>query len=99
LAVVPGEAATREALDREETRQAMIALLRRFADFGLSWYGGELAKITATTEQVSEAFLRALPAGKAFPKVSPDGEGGLMMVWEGAGKRSFSRSTICVYMG
>jgi hypothetical protein len=29
--------------------------------------------------------LRALPASKAFPKVSPDGEGGLMMVWEGAG--------------
>ncbi|HEV7911376.1 MAG TPA: hypothetical protein VGP28_09910 [Methylocella sp.] len=85
VAVVPGEAATREALDREETRQAMIALLRRFADFGLSWYGGELAKITVTTEQVSEAFLRALPASKAFPKVSPDGEGGLMMVWEGAG--------------
>jgi hypothetical protein len=86
--VVPGEAATREALDREEMRQGLIALLRRFAAFGLSWYGGELAKITPTTEQVAEAFLRALPAAKAFPKIAPDGEGGLLMVWEVSG-RSF----------
>jgi hypothetical protein len=66
-------------------RHAMIALVQRFAAFGLSWRAGEPAKITPTTHQVSEAFLRALPAAKAFPKISPDGEDGLMMVWEGAG--------------
>jgi hypothetical protein len=84
VAVVPGEAVTREALQREEMRQAMIALVQRFAAFGLSWRAGELAKITPTTHQVSEAFLRALPAANAFPKIAPDGEGGLLMVWEGA---------------
>jgi hypothetical protein len=85
LAVVPGEAATRDALRHEEAREALIALVHRFAAYGLSWTGGESAKITAATQQAAEAFLRALPAGKAFPKISPDGEGGLMMVWEGAG--------------
>jgi hypothetical protein len=84
-AVVPGEAATREVLGHEEKRQAMIALVRRFADFGLSWRAGEPAKITPTTQHVSEAFLRALPSGKALPQISPDGEGGLMMVWERSG--------------
>ena len=85
LAVVPGEAATRDALRHEEAREALIALVHRFAAYGLSWTGGESAKITAATQQAAEAFLRVLPAGKAFPKISPDGEGGLMMVWEGAG--------------
>jgi hypothetical protein len=84
VAVVPGEVITLEALQREKMRQAMIALVQRFAAFGLSWRAGELAKITPTTQQVSEAFLRALPAAKAFPKIAPDGEGGLLMVWERA---------------
>jgi hypothetical protein len=75
-----------DALRYEEKRQAMIALVRRFAEFGLSWRFGEQAKITPATHQVSEAFLRALPAAKAFPKVAPDGEGGLLLVWEGAGR-------------
>ncbi len=63
----------------------MIALVHRFAAYGLSWSNTEPAKITPLTQQVSEAFLSALPAGKAFPKISPDGEGGLMMVWQRAG--------------
>jgi len=67
--------------------QQMIALLQRFARFGFSWRAGEPAKITPTTHQVSEAFLRALPAAKAFPKIAPDGEGGLLMIWERSGKR------------
>jgi hypothetical protein len=33
------------------------------------------------TQQTAEKFFRTLPAGKAFPKVSPDGEGGLMLIW------------------
>lgn len=88
VAVMPGEAATPDVLRHEEARQAIIALVYRFAAYGLSWIGGaEPAKITAITRQVSEAFLHALPAGKAFPKISPDGEGGLMMVWEHGGEQ------------
>ena len=75
-----------DVLGHEEERQAMIALIGRFAVSGLSWRAGEMARITPTTRSVSEAFLRALPSGKALPKISPDGEGGLMMVWEGSGR-------------
>jgi hypothetical protein len=84
LAVLPGEAATPDVLQHEKARQALIALVHRFAAYGLSWTAGEAATITPTTEQVSDAFLRGLPARKAFPRISPDGQGGLMMVWEGA---------------
>ncbi len=67
-----------------ETRQALIRLVRRFADVGLSWAAGQSAKITVITQLTAQRFLLALPAGKALPKISPDGEGGLVMVWEGA---------------
>ena len=82
VAVVPGEAATPDVLRHEETRAALIALVHRFAAYGLSWTAGEPAVITPSTQQAAEAFLSALPAGKALPKISPDSEGGVMMLWE-----------------
>jgi hypothetical protein len=77
------ELAAHAAVRPEQTREELIALMRRVAADGLSWTGGEARKITVPTRETAEAFLRALPPGKAFPKISPDGEGGLMMVWEG----------------
>jgi len=86
LAVVPGEAATPEVLRHQTNREALIALVHRFAAYGLSWAAGDPAKITPETEEVAEAFLRELPSCKALPKISPDGEGGLTLVWEHAGE-------------
>jgi hypothetical protein len=71
------------AAELRETRQALIRLVRRFADVGLSWVAGQSAKITVSTQLTAQVFLRALPASKALPKISPDGEGGLVMVWDG----------------
>lgn len=34
------------------------------------------------TRLASEAFVRVLPANKELPKICPDGEGGLMLVWQ-----------------
>jgi hypothetical protein len=84
-AVVPGEAATPQALKHEEERQALVALLARLSVSGLSWTADRSATITAASRQTAQAILRALPAGKALPKISPDAEGGLMMVWNGPG--------------
>jgi hypothetical protein len=75
--------ATHTAVRSEQAREELIALVRRFTADGLSWTAEEAGQITAATRETAEAFLRALPAGKAFPKISPDGERGLMMVWEG----------------
>jgi hypothetical protein len=76
------EGVTQAVIRREQTREELIALVHRFAADGLSWTAEEAAKITGPTRQTAEAFLRALAADKASPKISPDGEGGLMMVWE-----------------
>lgn len=62
--------------------EARLQLLRDFAAYGLSWADGAQAKITGASRATAEAFLRALPDNKSLPKLSPDGEGGVMMVWE-----------------
>jgi hypothetical protein len=76
------EGVTQAVVRPEQIREELIALVYRFAADGLSWTAEEAAKITGPTRQTAEAFLRALPVDKASPKISPDGEGGLMMVWE-----------------
>lgn len=73
-------------LEHERAREARIELLDDFAAYGLSWTAGASAKITFSTRNTAEAFLRALPRSKALPKLSPDGEGGLMMVWDDGGR-------------
>jgi hypothetical protein len=86
LAVVPREAVTDEALSYKKTREALVALVYCFEIYGLSWKGEEAAKINPRTAVAAEMILRALPASKALPRIAPDGEGGLMMVWEGRGE-------------
>ncbi len=85
LTVMPGEAATPQALQHDAVRQALIALLGRLAESGLSWTSDRTSTITSATRLTAESFLRSLPASKSLPKVAADAEGGLMMVWEGGG--------------
>ncbi len=63
-------------------RMALVDLVHRFARQSLDWAEGESEIISPTTEATAERFLAALPMRKALPRISPDGEGGLMMVWE-----------------
>ncbi|MGH7077506.1 MAG: hypothetical protein ACREFU_05355 [Acetobacteraceae bacterium] len=68
-------------------RVALIDLVHRFARQGLAWAEGDRGRISATTEGTAERFLTAIPMRKALPRISPDGEGGLMMVWESPADR------------
>jgi hypothetical protein len=84
-AVFPGEAASTETIDREKTRDALVDLVQKFAIQGLSWTAGRAVTISPDTATAAAAFFRALPAGKTMPRISPNGEGGLSMVWEDGG--------------
>jgi hypothetical protein len=84
ITVRPGEVATPESNRYATERQELLKLVRQFSIDGLSWQNGQSATISDLTHQTAHRFLSGLPARKAFPKISPDGEGGLMMVWEGA---------------
>lgn len=81
-AVLPGDRASAEALDRANDLALLLSLISRFAVDGLSWEVGQLSKITSMTASTASAFFAALPANKRLPKIAPDGEGGLMAIWE-----------------
>jgi len=84
-ASLSGAASTAVRRDRSGL-EARLQLLRDFAAYGLSWTSGAQAKISSASRATAEAFLRTLPDNKTLPKLSPDGEGGVMMVWEGNGR-------------
>lgn len=82
VAVLPGEAATADAIGREKERDALVELVQKFAVYGLSWNAERAVKISWATTNAAIAFFLALPARAALPRISPDGEGGLLMAWE-----------------
>ncbi len=82
VAVMPGELATDDVFNHQRERDELIGLASRFAIDGLSWEAGQSVGISAATEHAARQFLNVLPSGKALPKISPDGEEGLLMVWE-----------------
>jgi hypothetical protein len=69
----------------KEEQDKLINLLHHFASQGLSWSVDYDATISPLTASTAELFLRGVPARKVLPKISPDGDGGLMMAWEGIG--------------
>ncbi len=84
--VFPGQAATAKVLTRERNKEALAALIDRFSLKGFSWTAGRISTINARTMVSAKAFLQVLPPETPLPRVSPDGEGGLLMLWEETGK-------------
>jgi hypothetical protein len=77
-----GEAATEEVLKYMDKKVQLIGLINVFFSHGFSSYAPEAAKITWPTAVASKNFLITLPNSKALPRISPDGEGALIMAWE-----------------
>ncbi|HRW59025.1 MAG TPA: hypothetical protein P5340_00095 [Defluviicoccus sp.] len=71
-------------LEHERTRRRLIQLIKRFEDEGVSFGCGEEVKCDAGSAEAASAFLRALPPEYGLPKIAPDGEGGVILAWEGA---------------
>lgn len=81
LSVMPGEIIDATLIEREQTKAALVDLVRRMGAERLSW-SGEAVGISWETVAAAEAFIRDLPLCVKSPKISPDGEGGLMVVWD-----------------
>jgi hypothetical protein len=81
-AVFPGRAVTKDVLKRESTKERLISLIRRFHEAGFSWSGVSPSRISSATAQASEDLIRRIPDGRRLPKILPDSEGSLMLMWE-----------------
>lgn len=82
LASTPGEAATPDVIENEQARQRLIAALALFRSHGYSQGENERGTISEASQQLSVALLNALPRHAALPKIAPDGDSGVVMVWE-----------------
>lgn len=85
VAVLPGDAATAVRIHYETKRKALLRLVQRFGEEGFSWNAGNAIPLPAATVDAATAFLRILPDRAILPKLSPDSDGCLTLVWEGHG--------------
>lgn len=77
-----GQQVSTVEIERERTKRDIIDLIFMFGNTGLSYDAGEDAKVDLHSIEAALSLLIELPTDRPFPKVSPDGEGGLMMVWD-----------------
>ena len=80
--VLVGIAATKDALRREQDRSAMCATIDKFARHGLSWSHYDSTRITQETRASANVLVSSLSQSKQLPKIAPDGDGSLMLLWE-----------------
>jgi hypothetical protein len=78
VAVHPGEFLSPAVVERERMRNMLITSIHRFAAETAEAY-----RITPETAEAAVALIKAFRNSMQLPKIAPDGEGGLMAVWEG----------------
>jgi hypothetical protein len=81
LSALPGQAVTKKVLERDRTAQRLLALIERFRTTGFSW-SLEPCQITVDTARTAIRLIQALPKDRGLPKIVPDGEGALLLMWE-----------------
>jgi len=65
----------------ERTRQALVGAIEHMVSTPVTWREEEPAPIDSLSAETAIAFIQQLPPDRAFPKLAPDGEGGIVLVW------------------
>lgn len=73
-----------EELEHARTRKALIELVSQFVTEGLSFDDQSECKANELSAEAASAFLWRLPPEFSLPKIAPDDEGDIVMVWEAA---------------
>jgi hypothetical protein len=66
----------------ERRRAALIAAIKHLVASPITWTEDEPTPIDGVSAETALAFIHKLPPDRAFPKIAPDGEGGIMLVWD-----------------
>lgn len=80
-AIVPGEPATEITLSRVRSRVLLLDLIQKYSK-ETDTDNPDHNRITEATSQAAVAFFSALPPSTKLPKITPEGEGGLTVIWE-----------------
>ncbi|KUZ13778.1 hypothetical protein WI29_24540 [Burkholderia ubonensis] len=88
VAVMPGSLATPAVVECTKRKEALLALVQQFADQGFSYTPERDGRISHDTAAAARALFHILLPGYDAPKISPDGEGGLIAVWDQADQKT-----------
>src|SRR5262245_21323316 len=67
----------------ERRRSELLSAIRYLARSPVTWSDREVpVPVDGVSAETALAFIRCMPADRALPKLAPDGEGGLMLVWD-----------------
>jgi len=72
----------------ERVRTKLLAGIRHLLKYPITWSDREPVPVDSLSVETAFAFIRQLPADRAFPKIAPDGEGGVMLVWQNQGSEA-----------
>jgi hypothetical protein len=72
----------------ERQRAALISAITFIAKNSINWSVRQAVPIERVSAETALAFVQRLPIDRAFPKIAPDGEGGVVLVWETPSRRA-----------
>jgi hypothetical protein len=72
----------------ERRRAEVIAIIKQLTRVPTTSSDRDAVSIDTLSAETARAFVQRLPADRAFPKVGPDGEGGLVLLWDGSSARA-----------
>jgi hypothetical protein len=67
----------------ERQRSARLTLIRHLMRNPISWSERDPVPIGSVSAETALAFIHRLPSDRAFPKVAPDGDGSIALLWDG----------------
>jgi len=68
------------AVERE--RAAAMALIRHLMVNPISWSDRSPVSIDPVSAETALAFIQRLPSDRALPKIAPDGDGSIALLWD-----------------
>jgi hypothetical protein len=86
--VTASSAASTYEPEVERLRTQLLAAIRHLLKNPITLSDRDPTPIDSLSVETAFAFIRRLPADRAFPMIAPDGEGGIMMVWQNKGNEA-----------
>jgi hypothetical protein len=72
----------------ERHRAALISAIRYLAKNSINWSTHEAVSLDGVSVETALSFIQCLPIDRFFPKIAPDGEGAVVLIWDAPGRRA-----------
>jgi hypothetical protein len=78
---LPGDAIQPVSIERYRDQTSLLSLLVSFTKRGLESSSGSMLRLSPDAAEAGKEFLSSLRNNKKLPRIAPDDDGNLVMVW------------------